>query len=447
MKHKERKKDSIEGNGRFNSTLGFILACVGSAVGLGNIWMFPYRLGQYGGAAFLIPYLLFVLLFGYVGLSGEFALGRYSGTGLLGSYKLCWKDRRFGKAGSAVGWIPLFGALGIAIGYGIIIGWVLRSLWGSISGDIFAGGSTSYFSQATGQFGSIGWHFAVIIITAVILVAGKVAGIEKINKILIPIFFCLFTVLAVRVSMLDGAIEGYKFLFLPKWEYLFKIETWIMAMGQAFFSLSIIGAGMITYGSYLEKKEDVLKASIRTAVFDTIAALLSALAIMPAVFAFGIEPSKGPSLMFLIIPEIFKKMPLSRLMGVIFFASVLFAGVTSLMNMFESFIESIQFRFKMNRKLAVVMCAVICMAVGVFIEDEASVGSFMDIVTIFVVPFGAVYGAFSIYYALGNGKIKEEIDTGRKKKTGKGFIAVARYIYVPLTVLVFILGIIYKGIG
>lgn len=442
-----KQKEMVRRNGSFSGTFGFILACVGSAVGLGNIWLFPYRLGQYGGAAFLIPYILFVILFGYVGLSAEFAIGRMAQTGTLGSYRLCWEKTKYSKIGHIMGWIPLLGSIGIAIGYAVIIGWVLRSLWGAVSGQLFVLPSVEYFSQATGDFGSLPWHITIIVVTVWLLMTGTVSRIEKVNKVLIPIFFALFAFLAVRVSFLDGAIEGYRFLFVPKWEALLNIETWVMAMGQAFFTLSITGSGMIVYGSYLSKKEDIVGASLRTALFDTLAAILSALAIMPAVFAFGIEPSAGPSLMFMTIPEIFKQMPFSQLLAGIFFISVLFAGITSLINMFEAVIESVQRRFILSRKLAACVCGAIALFVGIFIENEVKVGYFMDFITIIVVPLGAVLGAISIYYALGKGKIEEEINTGKKKKVSLAFSNIARCVYVPLTILIFILGLIYKGIG
>ena len=131
-----KKHDGQHQNGQFANSLGFVLACVGSAVGMGNIWLFPYRLGQYGGAAFLIPYFIFVVLFGMVGLSAEFAIGRCAKTGTLGAYEYCWASKGKGKVGAAMGWIPLIGSLGIAIGYAVIIGWVLRSLWGGITGKL-----------------------------------------------------------------------------------------------------------------------------------------------------------------------------------------------------------------------------------------------------------------------------------------------------------------------
>ena len=434
-------------NGSFTSSLGFVLACVGSAVGLGNIWMFPYRLGEYGGAAFLIPYIFFIALFGFVGLSAEFAIGRRVGTGTLGSYEHCWESRKMGTAGKILGWIPLLGSLGIAIGYSIIIGWVVRFLIGSVTNTVLEQDSAQYFGEVTKWMGNVPFHVIVIAITVLVLLLGAATQIEKANKILMPLFFVLFAVLAVRVAFLPGASEGYKFLFVPKWEALANVDTWVMAMGQAFFSMSITGSGMIVYGSYLSKKEDIPKASMQTAVFDTIAAMLSALAIMPAVFAFKIEPTAGPSLMFITIPNIFKQMPFGRIFAVIFFLSVCFAGITSLINMFEAVIESWQHKFKLKRNHAVLLCGGITLLVGLFLEEEARVGSWMDFITIIVVPFGAVLGAISIYYILGFDKIKEELEEGREKALPKLFKPAAKYIYVPLSIIVFILGWIYKGIG
>lgn len=445
------KKTEISGkthqNGGFGSGVGFVLACVGSAVGMGNIWMFPYRVGQYGGGAFLVPYILFVALFGLVGLSAEFAIGRRAGTGTLGAYEYCWNKRKKGKLGYILGWIPLMGSLGIAIGYSVIVGWVLRSLGGSLTGALLTEDAATYFSQATGDFGSVPWHLIIVAVSALILMFGATKGIEKINKILMPAFFILFAILAVRVAFLPGASEGYKFLFIPDWSKLLEVDTWVMAMGQAFFSLSITGSGMIVYGTYLSKDEDIPKASIRTAIFDTIAAMLAALAIMPAVFAFGIEPNAGPPLMFITLPNIFKQMPMGQLFAVLFFVSVVFAGVTSLINMFEAVSESWQTRFKLPRKAAVALCAGIAFVVGLFLEAEPKVGSWMDFITIIVVPFGAVLGAVSIYYILGYDEIKEELEEGRSKPLGKYFKPLAKYVYVPMSVIIFVLGILYGGIG
>lgn len=430
-------------NGNFKSTVGFVLACVGSAVGMGNIWMFPYRLGQYGGAAFLIPYLIFIALFGLVGLSAEFALGRMAKTGTLGAYAYCWKN----KFGKYIGWLPLLGSLGIAIGYSVILGWVFRSIQGVLTNELLTNDIPAFFTNMTQSFSNVPCHFLVLFVTCLLLFTSATNAIEKVNKVLMPAFFILFIILAIRVSLFNGAIEGYKFLFVPKWEYLLNKETWIMAMGQAFFSLSITGSGMIVYGAYLKDDVDIPKASMQTAIFDTIAAMLAALAIMPAVFSFGIDPVSGPSLMFLTLPEVFKQMPLGNFFALFFFISVAFAGITSLINMLEAVCESWQNRFHISRKKAVLVCGIITFINSVCIENGDIVGKWMDVVTIYIIPFAALLGAITIYYILGWNALKQELDKGRKKPVGPTFKFLGKYVYVFLAIIILILGILYNGIG
>lgn len=430
-------------NGNFKSTVGFVLACVGSAVGMGNIWMFPYRLGQYGGAAFLIPYLIFIALFGLVGLSAEFALGRMAKTGTLGAYAYCWKS----KFGKYIGWLPLLGSLGIAIGYSVILGWVFRSIQGVLTNELLTNDIPAFFTNMTQSFSNVPCHFLVLFVTCLLLFTSATNAIEKANKVLMPAFFILFIILAIRVSLFNGAIEGYKFLFVPKWEYLLNKETWIMAMGQAFFSLSITGSGMIVYGAYLKDDVDIPKASMQTAIFDTIAAMLAALAIMPAVFSFGIDPVSGPSLMFLTLPEVFKQMPLGNFFALFFFISVAFAGITSLINMLEAVCESWQNRFHISRKKAVLVCGIITFIISVCIENGDIVGKWMDVVTIYIIPFAALLGAITIYYVLGWNALKQELDKGRKKPVGPTFKFLGKYVYVFLAIIILILGILYNGIG
>ena len=430
-------------NGNFKSTVGFVLACVGSTVGMGNIWMFPYRLGQYGGAAFLIPYLIFIALFGLVGLSAEFALGRMAKTGTLGAYAYCWKN----KFGKYIGWLPLLGSLGIAIGYSVILGWVFRSIQGVLTNELLTNDIPAFFTNMTQSFSNVPCHFLVLFVTCLLLFTSATNAIEKVNKVLMPAFFILFIILAIRVSLFNGAIEGYKFLFVPKWEYLLNKETWIMAMGQAFFSLSITGSGMIVYGAYLKDDVDIPKASMQTAIFDTIAAMLAALAIMPAVFSFGIDPVSGPSLMFLTLPEVFKQMPLGNFFALFFFISVAFAGITSLINMLEAVCESWQNRFHISRKKAVLVCGIITFIISVCIENGDIVGKWMDVVTIYIIPFAALLGAITIYYILGWNALKQELDKGRKKPVGPTFKFLGKYVYVFLAIIILILGILYNGIG
>ena len=446
---KENAKGALSQNGQFTGKLGFILASVGSAVGMGNIWLFPYRVGQYGGAAFFIPYFLFVALFGLVGLSGEFALGRRSGTGPVGSFEQVMASRgKSKKLGAALGYLPLAGSFGIAIGYCIVVAWVLRSIFGALFGTMFTAESAeAYFNQVTGHFGSLPWHLAVVFITVLVLLFGISGGIEKVNRVMMPTFFVLFIIIAVRVFFLPGSMDGYRYLLVPDWSALLNADTWIMAMGQAFFSLSITGSGMIIYGSYLKKSEDIVHSSLLTALLDTCAALISGFAIIPAVFAFGLDPQSGPPLLFITLPRVFEQMPLGRVFAIFFFVSVLFAGVTSLVNMFEVCTEAIQTRFSLKRKLSAAVVAVIVFGVGAFIEYMPYMNKWMDIVTIFIVPIGALLGAVMIYWVLGMDKIGQELILGRTKPLPRCYAFLAKYVYILLSAAVVILGIVKGGIG
>ena len=431
--------------GQFATSAGFILAAVGSAVGMGNIWLFPYRVGQYGGGAFLVPYFIFVALFSYVGLSGEFALGRLTGTGASGSFDYVLKTRGK-KGGSLIGVLPLLGVLGIAIGYSVVVGWVLKYTAGAITGSVLAGDAQTYFSAMAVDFGSIPWHLAAVALTAGVLMLGVKDGIEKISKFMMPAFFILFVIIAVRVAFLPGSGEGYRYLLTPDWSYLLNFETWVMAMGQAFFSLSINGAGMLIYGSYMKKSEDIVHHSVMTAVLDTVAALLAGFAIIPAVFAFGIAPNSGPPLMFVTLPQVFQNMPMGRLFAVLFFVSVFFAGITSLINMMEACSEALSTQLKLPRKGAVALIAALVFGVSLFLEKLDNMGAWLDTVTIYIAPFGALLCAVFIYFILGMPAIKGELDRGRKKPLGRGFDVLA-YVYVAVAAAVLVLGIVYGGIG
>lgn len=431
--------------GKFTSSLGFVLAAVGSAVGMGNIWLFPYRVGQYGGGAFLVPYFIFVALFSYVGLSGEFALGRLTGTGAMGSLDHVLKSRGK-KGGKLLGIIPLLGVLGIAIGYSVVVGWILRYTAGAATGAILNSDAQGFFDALAVNFGSIPWHLIAVAFTVVILIFGVASGIEKLSKFMMPAFFILFLIIAVRVAFLPGAVEGYLYLLRPDWSYLLNPETWVMAMGQAFFSLSINGAGMLIYGSYMKKDENILRHAGMTALLDTLAALLAGFAIIPAVFAFGIDPTSGPSLMFVTLPQVFAQMPGGQIFALLFFVSVFFAGITSLMNMLEACGEALSSTGKLSRRAVTLIVGVVTFVPGLFLESLAGMGGWMDLITIYVSPFGALLVAVCIYFVLRTDTIKDELALGGKGRPGVFFTVTARF-YVLVAAAVWVLGIYYGGIG
>ena len=432
---------------QFRTRMGFIVACVGSAVGMGNIWMFPYRAVKYGGAAFLIPYFIFVILLGFSGVIGEMAFGRVMKTGPTGAFDRAMAMR--GKRGGRlIGLIPVLGSLGIAIGYSVVVGWFLKYLFAAVSGSLGqVEDMGAYFSALSGNFGSVGWHLLGLALTFLIMLCGVSGGIEKMNKLMMPLFFVFFLILLFRVATLPGAAEGYRYLFIPRWELLGNVQTWVYALGQAFFSLSLAGSGTIVYGSYLKDDVDVVSCARNVAFFDTCAALLAGMVVIPAVFAFGLDVAAGPPLMFITLPAVFNQMPAGRLFSVIFFVAVLFAAVTSLMNLFETPIEALQDQLGLSRKAAVAVVAFCAAAVGIFIESADAVSVWMDAVSIYVIPLGALLAAIMFFWLCPKGFAREQVQKGREKKLGAWFEPVTRYLFVGLTFGVYVLGILFGGIG
>lgn len=437
------KKENRE---TFQSKLGFILSCVGSAVGMGNIWLFPYRTAQFGGAAFLIPYIIFVVVLGIAGVTGEMAFGRAMRSGAIGAFRGATQTRG-SKIGEWIGLIPTIGSLALAIGYSVVVGWIIRYLVAAFSGTLLTKDSEIFFTSMCGDLGILPWHLIGLAITFLLMIFGVANGIEKLNKVLMPLFFALFVILAIRVASLDGAAEGYAFLFKPDWSQLWKVETWVYALGQAFFSLSLAGSGTLVYGSYLKKTEDVTACAKNVALFDTLAALLASLVIIPSVFVFGMDLSSGPGLMFITMPKVFQQMPFGKVGIAVFFMAVFFAAITSLVNLFETPIEALQTKFHLSRKTAVVVVAFVGTVVGVMIENGDTVSTWMDVVSIYIVPLGALLAAIMFFWVCPKGFAHEQIQMGREKKLGKGFDILTRYVFVGLTIVVYILGIWYGGIG
>lgn len=433
---------------QFKSKWGFIIACVGSAVGMANVWGFTYKIGKFGGGAFLLAYLIFVVIFSYVGLSAEYAVGRRAKTGTVGAYAMAWKSG--GKAvgiGKYIGWLPLAGSMCIAIGYAVIISYVLKGLLQSITGSIMNVDTNSWFdSFALKEFSVVPLHFVVLAVTVLTLILGA-NSIEKTNKIMMPLFFLLFLIMAIRVLLMPGAIEGYRFIFTPKWEHLADPMTWVFAMGQAFFSLSITGSGMIVYGAYLSDKENVVSGAVNTAVFDTLAAIVATLVMIPACFAYGQDQAGGPGLLFVILPKILQEMPGGRLFAIIMYLAIVFGGISSLQNMLEAVLESVNFKFpKLKRGYVLAILFVICMGIGVFMEPIFKWGPWMDIVSIYIIPIGATIGAFSWFWMMKKDDLIEEINKGRVKPVSTIWHHIGKFIFVPLSLIICIIALV-KGIS
>lgn len=439
-----KKRDS------FNNKWGFILACIGSAVGMGNIWMFPTRVSMYGGGSYLIPYFIFVALIGFTGVIGEMSFGRATKSGPVDAFGYACETKNKRKLGEAIGFIPVLGALAMAIGYTVVMGWILKYMIGAFTGKTLAPADTEGFAASFGRmasaFGNNVWQIVALVIGIIILMFGVGRGIEKANKIMMPVFFILFAVLGIYVAFQPGAIEGYKYIFRVDPEAFADPKTWIFALGQAFFSLSIAGNGTLIYGSYLSDNEDIPAAAGRVALFDTIAAMLAALVIIPAMATTGAQLNQGgPGLMFIFLPALFKSMPGGYIVAIIFFVAVFMAGLSSLINLYEAPIATIQEKLHLGRKASCAIIAAIALVVSICIQGIVS--GWMDILSIYICPLGAGLAGIMFFWVCGKKYVETQVNTGRDKKFTDKFYPICKYIFCPVCFLVLILGIVLGGIG
>ena len=439
-----KKRDS------FNNKWGFILACIGSAVGMGNIWMFPTRVSMYGGGSYLIPYFIFVALIGFTGVIGEMSFGRATKSGPVDAFGYACGTKNKRKLGEVIGFIPVLGALAMAIGYTVVMGWILKYMIGAFTGKTLAPADTEGFAASFGSmasaFGNNVWQIVALVIGIIILMFGVGRGIEKANKIMMPVFFILFAVLGIYVAFQPGAIEGYKYIFRVDPEAFADPKTWIFALGQAFFSLSVAGNGTLIYGSYLSDNEDIPAAAGRVALFDTIAAMLAALVIIPAMATTGAQLNQGgPGLMFIFLPALFKSMPGGYIVAIIFFVAVFMAGLSSLINLYEAPIATIQEKLHLGRKASCAIIAAIALIVSICIQGIVS--GWMDILSIYICPLGAGLAGIMFFWICGKKYVETQVNTGRDKKFTDKFYPICKYIFCPICFLVLILGIALGGIG
>ena len=321
-------------SGGWGSRLGFILASAGSAVGLGAIWKFPYMAGTNGGSVFMLPYIFFTLTVGVALLIAEFAMGRAGRRGAVGSLNaVC------GRPWGIFGGIGVFTVFLILSFYSIVGGWCLKYTWDAVTGV----GLISDAEQLSAHFGgfvsdtvsSYGYLFAFLLLTTLIVLRGVQAGIEKLSKVLMPMLFILMIILIIRGVTLPYGWAGVEFLFTPRWED-FNASALFNAMGFCFFSLSLGAGTMITYGSYLDPKADLPSSVGWVAFLGILSSILGGLMVMPAVFAFHLDPTAGPGLTFVTMPAIFSQMPMGQLFAVFFYICLTVAAITSSVSMLEA---------------------------------------------------------------------------------------------------------------
>lgn len=354
----------------FTSRLGLLAAAAGSAIGLGNIWKFPYVVGENGGAAFILVYLICVIIIGYPLMMTEFALGRLGRANPMDSINNIKENTpwRF------VGFISTLTPLLILSFYIIIAGWVFNYMGSYITGgfsSIPVESLPNHFSSVAGNSTSaIICALLVLSITSVIVFSGIKDGIEKYCKVLMPVLLVIMIFLAVRSVSLDGAKEGIDFLFKADFSKLTP-KSFLEAIGHAFYSLSIAMGILITYGSYIKKDLNLSKLSIQVTLADTLIALTAGIIIFPAVFAYGFEPDAGPKLIFMILPAVFKNMPFGNFFGLLFFTLIGIAAITSTVSLLEVVVSFVQEKLSINRKIATFFSAMI-----IFILSIPSILSF-----------------------------------------------------------------------
>ena len=356
MKHEQR--------GTFSGKIGFILATAGASVGLGNIWRFPYLCAKYGGGAFLIIYILLALTFGYTMIVAETAIGRSTKKSPVGAFNSISNNKLMGLGG----WINAIIPILIVPYYSVIGGWVCKYLFEYITNDAATIAEDSFFTDfITNGARSEFWFIVFSAFVIIVILMGVEGGIERISKFMMPILVVLAIIICIYSVTRPGALSGVKYLFVPNFSN-FSIMTIVTAMGQMFYSLSIAMGILITFGSYVKKEVSIEDSTRQVEFFDTIIAILASLMIIPAVFSFydGDESmlKAGPSLMFITMPKIFASMGFGKIIGILFFALVLFAAVTSAIALTESAVSTFSDEFKWSRKRGVVVMIVIMLVLG-----------------------------------------------------------------------------------
>ena len=348
----------------FGTRFGVLVAMAGSAIGLGNLWRFPYLVGSYGGAAFVFVYIICVFILCLPILFSEVIIGRRSSSNAFGAYRKLAPGTKW----KWLGVLSIVTPLIIVSYYSVVGGWGVEYFFKAAMFEFTTGVTQSELGSMFGKFTSSVWaplmgHSIFLLLTAFIVISGVKSGIEKFGKIMMPLLFVLIIVIAVRAVTLPGAAEGLKYLFSPDFS---KIDASVCsaALGQAFFSLSLGMGTMLTYGSYISKKENLAASSTYTAVSDTLFTLLASCAIMPAVFAFGLNPQEGPSLVFETLPFIFSNMPMGGIVAILFFLALIVAALTSSISLYEVVVAYLVEEKQYTRRGASILVFIVAWVLG-----------------------------------------------------------------------------------
>ena len=434
--------------GSFSGSIGFVLAAAGSAVGLGNLWRFPYLAAQYGGGIFLLVYLILVVTFGFTLLMMELAIGRKTGVSCIDAYKKL--DKRFGFLGYLAAIVPII----ILPYYSVIGGWVIKYMVTFFAGQGTVAAGDSFFGGFVSQTASPLVYFLIfLVLTTAVVLGGVEKGIEKVSSVLMPILVLISIGVCIFVATIPGAGEGVKYYLLPDFSK-FSIKTVCAAMGQLFYSMSIAMGIMISYGSYVKKEVNLNKSVNQIEIFDTSIAFLAGFMIIPAVYVFSGEAglkTGGAGLMFVTLPKVFEAMPLGQFIGAAFFVLVLFAALTSSISLMEAITSIFMDKFKMKRVPAVIAVTVISILLG--IPSSLGHGAWaditilgMDFLTFFdfisnsvIMPIVALLTCILIGWFVGTKTVEDEVTVNGEKFTRlKIFRVMTKYIAPVCLVIILV---------
>ena len=441
----------------FSGKLGFVLAAAGSAVGLGNLWRFPYLAAKYGGGTFLFIYLILAVTFGFTLMTAEIAIGRKTGLSAIGAFTIL--DKRFKFLGILASAVPII----IFPYYSVIGGWVVKYFFVFVTGSGHTAAGDSYFTDFIGgTFEPIGWFFLFIAVTAVIVGFGVEQGIEKVSKFMMPILVLLTLFVALYGLTIDGAMDGLSYYLKPHMADV-SAKTILAAMGQLFYSMSLAMGIMITYGSYM-KKENHLESSVRQIeIFDTGVAFLAGLMIIPAVFSFSGGDSSalqaGPGLMFITLPKVFGNMKFGNVVGTVFFLLVFFAALTSAISLMETIVSILRDKLGWTRKGTCVFVTILALVMGVpsslgfgplsFISWMGmSVLDIMDFVSNSVLmPIVAFFTCIFIGFVIKPSTIADEVKVTDGTFKGEKLFAVMIKWIAPIFLVLILLSSVASALG
>ncbi|MBQ5617155.1 MAG: sodium-dependent transporter [Bacteroidaceae bacterium] len=428
----------------FGGKLSVILVAAGSAIGLGALWRFPYIAGKHGGAAFLLVFLLSVLVVGIPAMLAEFAIGRKTRQNAVGAF------RTISRRWSWLGYCGVLCALFISGYYYLIAGWSLEYLVNSATGQLYSSSLsfTEQFNEFQGSYRPLIYGIIFILMTYFIVSRGVEKGIEKASNVMMPMLFVILIVMAVRVAFMPGAAEGYRFFLSCDFAEAFKPETIMMAIGQAFFSLSVGMGCMVTYASYFKKNNNLVSTSLNVSLLTLLVSILAGLVIFPAVFSAGIAPSEGASLAFVTLPEIFNGMPFASLWSTIFFILVMLASLTSTISFNEVLTAYFAEEFKLSRRAAAITTMGLSVALSVLTFSKLFGVDYLDVfdklTANVMMPLGAMFTCVLVGWFLERGFMKSELTNNEtvNRYIAPVVIFMLRYITPLLIFYIFIMNLI-----